>query len=245
MQGTLQSPVKMAMLSYESKQFNFCDGEIMEQQPSKRTDQSAPTEAAQPSTGPEAQTGGTGGRLSRRRFTRAGVAAPIILTLANRPAFGAICTVSGFASFSPNNPSGVRHKVDGCGGYSPVGWKNPDAGNGDGSREDWIAAGYFANPRPNTNDPGGTLFVDVFGGTTSGFGTLHDVLKNKSGSLEFHAVAALLNAGFMPTYGLSKADVIGLYWLGATGTGSYTTASGTVINAKDINVKAFFEQTYH
>lgn len=216
----------------------------MDQQPSTLNDQNARTEATRPSTGSEAQAGGAGERLTRRRFTRAGLAAPVILTLANRPAFGAICTVSGFTSYSPNNPSGVRHVVSGCGGYSPGAWKKPDAGNGDGSRSQWIAAGYHPNPRPDTSDPAGTTFDAVFG-TSSGYGTLHDVLKNRPGSLEFHAVAALLNAGYMgSTYGLTTADVIGLYWLEALDV-PYTTASGSVIQPGDIDVKAFFEQTYH
>lgn len=206
-----------------------------------------------------AQIGGERERLTRRRFARAGVAAPVIMMLANRPAFGAICTASGFASYSPNSPSGVRHLVGGCGGLSPGAWRTPDAGNGDGSRQQWTAAGYNPNPRQdgNThpgrgngnggggvtyNDPAGTLFDAVFG-TTTGYGTLHDVLLNMSGSLEFHAVAALLNTS-LAGYGLSKEDVIGLYWLGAYGT-PYETASGSILNPGDIDVKAFFDQTYH
>lgn len=211
-------------------------------------------------------------RLSRRRFAGLGLATPVILTLANRPAFGAVCTLSGFTSYSPTNPSGVRHVESSCGGLSPGAWRNPDAGNGDGSREQWIRAGYFPNPRqavsetsedkvgkvkgggklesPDVSggaaydDPPGTSFDEAFGLTGSGLGTMHDVLLNEPGTLAFHAVAALLNTSLLG-YGLSKSDVIGLYQLGAGVISSYTTASGVVISHGDLDVQGFFEQTYH
>lgn len=205
----------------------------------------------------------SGSRLSRRRFTGAGVGVPVVLALANRPAFGAICTPSGFVSSSPENPSGVRHVVNGCGGLSPGAWKNPDAGNGDGSRAQWIAAGYYPNPRQegnsspgnsgnkgggpgnggggNYNDPPGTLFDTAFG-TAYDLGTMHDVLLNMPGSLEFHAVAGLLNAhtfGYMEPY-----DFVGLYRAVKMGA-PYTTLSGVEVFMTESQLKDFIEQTYH
>ncbi len=186
-------------------------------------------------------------KLSRRRFTRAGLAAPIILSMASKPAFGAVCSPSGFVSYSPDNPSGVRrHGTDGCGGLSPGAWRNPDAGRGDGSRGAWHYAGYYPNPRQNGElggDPPGTLFVDVFG-VHPEFGTLHDVLLEKPGSLEFHVVAALLNSRTIPGY-MSHDDVIGLYLATINGHASYTTTGGVTIQMHDFYLKEFIEQTYH
>lgn len=201
-------------------------------------------------------------RLSRRRFTGAGLAVPVALSLANRPAFGAVCTPSGFVSNTPENPSGVRHVVNGCGGLSPGAWKNPDAGNGDGSRADWIAAGYFPNPRQadedgpggggkgggpknksflDYSDPPGTPFHMAFG-TAEDIGTMHDVLLQRPGSLEFHAVAGLLNAstfGYMEPY-----DFVGLYQAVKAGL-PYTTLSGVEVVMTESQLKDFIEQTYH
>ena len=162
-------------------------------------------------------------RLSRRRFT-----------------------VSGFVSHAPNNPSGVRHNVDGCGGISPGGWKKPDVGGGnsDGNRNQWYAAGYAPNPRGGQhNDPPASLFDDAFG-TSTGFGSMHDVLLNRPGTLEFHAVAALLNASLpIPGY-MSPDDVIGLYNSALMGVG-FVTTGGTEVFLTESELQDFFEQTYH
>ena len=188
--------------------------------------------------------------VGRRRFAKAGIAAPVVLMMSNRSAFGAVCTVSGFVSFSPNNPSGVRHQVTGCGGWSPGAWKNPDAGNGDGSRKDWKKAGYFPNPRPNQlSDPAGTPFHLAFGLSDNGWGSMHDVLLNRPGSLEFHATATLLNAAYRQNMGIPgympPSDVIGLYQAYVSHAANYTTSSGSVVPLDNLDLKYFFEQTYH
>tara|TARA_R110000787_G_scaffold79212_1_gene173187 strand:- start:91 stop:717 length:627 start_codon:yes stop_codon:yes gene_type:complete len=197
------------------------------------------------SGGQEPGASGSDSHFSRRRFTGAGLAAPVILSLASRPAFGAVCSPSGFVSYSPNNPSGVRHEVSGCGGISPGGWMHPDVGQGnsDGNRSQWYAAGYAPNPR-NGNDPDATLFVDVFG-VGSEWGTLHDAMLEYPGSLQFHAVAALLNASLpIPGY-MSPVDVVGLYVAAYTGAPTYVTSGGALIQMADFDLKAFFDQTYH
>lgn len=192
----------------------------MDQQPSKLTDQNVFAEAASP--GPEAQDGGAGERLTRRRFTRAGLAVPVILTLSNRPAFGAVCTVSGFAS---TNPSGVvRHGGDECGGSGPSHWKQ---------LSDWGISGINQE----------TLFDAVFGPGTLTDGTLQDVLEG-SDSLASNAVAALLSA-YVGGYSLAVADVIGLYRVGANIDSSFTTLSGWTVSYGDIDVQLFFTQTFN
>ncbi|MEQ9395851.1 hypothetical protein [Haliea sp.] len=224
----------------------------------KTTDKQTQESGAQ-----EPVAGGADSQLSRRRFTGAGLAAPVILSLASRPAFGAVCTPSGFVSYSPNNPSGIRRHEAACGGLSPGAWKTPDAGKGDGSRAQWLP--FAPNPRQEGNaspaaksaeksakksrsvdtfaDPPGTLFFDVFG-VNDHFGTLHDVLLERSGSLEFHVVAALLNSTTIPGY-MATEDVIGLYRATFYGYSSYTTVKGATIRMDGFDLKAFIEQTYH
>jgi hypothetical protein len=183
-------------------------------------------------------------KVSRRRFTRAGLAAPIILSLASRPAFGAVCSPSGFVSYSPDNPSGVRHVEDSCHGISPGGWMHPDVGRGnsDGNRSQWYAAGYYPNPRDD-KDPDPTMFATVFG-SGSEYGSLHDAMLNYPGSLQFHIVAALLNSKTIPGY-MSTHDVIGLYQAKVNGFATYTTSGGVSIPMDEFHLQAFLDQTYH
>lgn len=83
--------------------------------------------------------------LNARRslLKKVGVAAPVVVTLASRPAYGAgFCSLSGFASM---NASGVlRHQNQNCGGYSYGGWKTA-YGNGDGN---WATENVGVIPNP-------------------------------------------------------------------------------------------------
>lgn len=94
-------------------------------------------------------------------------------------------------------------------------------------------------------DPPGTTFNSAFRFTQFADDvTMHDVLNNRPGSLEFHAVAALLNAslpipGYLPPY-----DVRGLYIAATTGT-TYHTTGGTEIFLTRAELQNFFEKTYH
>jgi len=197
----------------------------------------------------------TNKQASRRgMLKKTAIGIPAIMTLAHRPAFGAICTISGFQSV---NPSGVRRTPGpGCGGNSPGGWKNPDVGQGgsDGSRTEWISAGFYPNPRAGQTpaDNAGTTFYSQFMrvpqlkfGVGSSTTTMHDVLLDSPGTLESHAVANLLNAGFVTGYRLIPADVIGLYQAAVDGSPTYTTvANGTVVNMIGLDLQKFFDQ-YH
>lgn len=195
----------------------------------------------------------TNSTSSRRRLL-VGATVPAVLSLISLPAFGrggARCTISGFTSV---NPSGVRHDVNGCGGYSPGAWKNPYAGNGDGSLADWIQAGkncasmtgalefsdgFFPNPestssggkrkkgKTSSSDSGdATLFQDVFGGSDTD--TLHDKLMATGNSLDRAAVDALLNSCFFE-WGVgvnsSKMHPVDVVGLYQTNTGSKYTSS--------------------
>jgi len=75
---------------------------------------------------------------SRRGFTKLGVGAPVILSLASQPVLGAAC-LSGMMSGNLSN-----HEHDGCVlGWSPGGWCNPVGQvNGMDTIAAWAAAGF-------------------------------------------------------------------------------------------------------
>lgn len=93
----------------------------------------------------ETETGMNNQPKNTRRsvLKKIGIAAPVVVTLASRPAYGSgFCSLSGFASM---NASGVlRHKDQSCGGYSHGGWKTP-YGNGDGN---WAYENVGVMPNP-------------------------------------------------------------------------------------------------
>lgn len=211
------------------------------------------------------QTDKNNSRRSLLRKTIIGV--PVVLTLANKPAFGAVCSLSGFQSV---NPSGVGRHGGGCGGVSPGGWKQNGykTGNQDGNRNMWIDAGFFPNPRIssslsyNTNhgihtgDPAGTLFFAsiAFQGinpsvSVSGSDTLHDVLLKNPGSLEFHVISNFLNANYFGWGNndgkMAAEEIRGIYKAYTRMDPTYTTMSGTTINLDTFNLQDFLEQLYH
>lgn len=208
----------------------------------------------------------TDNKISRRGLlTKAAMGVPLALTLAHKPAFGAICSISGFQSVNPSGVNAGQTAGPGCGGYSPGGWKQNGfkTKNQDGNRNQWLAAGFNPNPRPGHDDPqafnydgAGTLFyaTNAFSGTiTSGItigknDTLHDVLLNHPGSLECHAIANLLNAKYFSDYRLAATDVVGLYDAYNRGYPDYTTSTGTLVKlnviASNGGLQTFFDQ-YH
>jgi hypothetical protein len=209
------------------------------------------------------QTDKTNSRRSLLKKTIIGV--PVVMTLANKPAFGAICSISGFQSV---NPSGVGDN-GGCGGISPGGWKENGykSGNQDGNRNQWIAAGFYPNPRvgvsyqykgkkESSDDPAGTLFFAAiaFQGVSptvevSATDTLHDVLLKNPGSLEFHVISNFLNAhyfGWGNGDGKILADDIrGVYFAYTSSASTYTTVGGTTIDLTGFDLQDFFDQLYH
>lgn len=196
------------------------------------------------------------------------IGVPVVMTLANKPAFGAVCSISGFQSV---NPSGVGRHEQGCGGISPGGWKENGykvKGEPDGGRAEWLAAGFFPNPRVLTStdykgnfgiypdDPAGTLFYDptTFLGanpkiTVLPTETLHDVLLKGTGTLEFHVISNFLNAhyfgwgngdGRMPAN-----DIRDIYIAYTSYAPTYTSSGGTTIDLNAFDLQAFLSQLYH
>lgn len=203
----------------------------------------------------------------RSLLKKAAIGVPAVMALANKPAFGAVCSLSGFQSV---NPSGVIRHGGGCGGISPGGWKENGykSGNQDGNRNQWITAGFFPNPRVGgsmgydtkkgeyPSDPAGTLFFAAiaFQGVSPSVpvlstDTLHDVLLKNPGSLEFHMISNFLNANYM-NWGngdgkMSAVDIKGVYLAYRGFNSTYTTSGGTVINLDSLDLQAFFAQLYH
>jgi len=211
------------------------------------------------------QTDKNNSRRSLLKKTIIGV--PVVITLANKPAFGAVCSLSGFQSV---NPSGVDRHDGGCGGISPGGWKENGykTGNQDGNRNQWIAAGFYPNPRIATSlgynankgihvgDAAGTLFFAAiaFQGVTPTVDvlfddTLHDVLLKNPGSLEFHVISNFLNANYYDWGNgdgkMLAADIVGVYFAYTNGDATYITVGGTSIDLSIFDLQAFLDQLYH
>jgi hypothetical protein len=186
----------------------------------------------------------------RRRFIKgAGIAAPVIMALANRPAFGAVCTVSGFISVDPGNVSAQGHVVSVCGGRSPGKYKNPY--NGSGS---WPSGYNPGGPTSAVNPegyqkrptPAGTLMKEGFGydGLLKDM-TMYDVLwvngATDPNQLYAHLVAALFNAlNGLYVNGLTETEIKDMYQQMST-AGTYQAAPGVSWNA--ITLVGFLTQT--
>lgn len=212
--------------------------------------------------------------LSRRKFlTKAGVVAPVVVTLTSKPAFGKVCNISGFASASPANVSGTaRHQVQGCGGFSHGAWKKPDHGNGngDGNRSHWYATGVAPDPRDGADpsnsksvpgvpigadpdveseDPPATEFREVFTHMMNDVRTFEEVVS-ANGSFDQFAAQTFLNAvyfgwGSDPDK-ISPVDVIELHKAEVYMWTSVTLpSSGKTVSLVGVDIKAFFENTQH
>ena len=197
-------------------------------------------------------------KSSRRAVVKGAAAAvPAVMTMASKPALGAACNISGFTSVTPSGQQrhGTNTDAD-CGGLSHGAWKNPDAGNGAGSRADWINIGLYPNPQDN-QDPAGTLFSAVFEtpSTTPG-STLHDVLLKTGGGLiafEREAVTAYLNAlhfgwGTIHPEKMSPSDIVNLHYAVTGGPTTFITTNGNTVNIGNYSIeqlKDFLEDTHH
>ena len=195
--------------------------------------------------GPESDSGDLGLDASKsikkgRRHFLIGAAktAPVILTVAGRPALGAQCFPSGFASGNLSKPDEPMS----CGGLSPGYWKNHiTSGDWPYPYQPGTCASMGCNHGVHSN---GTMFDTAFelSGSSHAGETMLQVLWNYPGSVAFHATAALLNAasgtlGYMPE---SMVRRIYSEWLTL---GYYTTSSGIQMFGQEI--KDFFNNTYH
>lgn len=139
---------------------------------------------------------------SRRRFGKAGLAAPVMMTLASRPVWGTTaggCSLSG--DILSGNVSNNQARNDCTTGYgcTPGFWKNNTAA--------WGPTTYSPGQCDNYDDEGMCEMWDAFGAVTQfaaefgsppgcapDYATLMEVLQTCSGHVAWHATAALLNA---------------------------------------------------
>lgn len=159
---------------------------------------------------------------SRRQFTKTAVGSAVILTLASKPVMGSTYACTGSGGMSGNTSShgpGVS-----CLACSPGYWRS--------SPGTWPSPYY---PYRICNCKGVTLhqptkFSDAFGtGPTS---TMMSILQNQSGSREWHAIGALLNAAKALAMGLSSAynisEIKSMYASNAPNTTFSSTWEGSL-----------------
>ncbi len=169
----------------------------------------------------------TGIDKSRRGFTTAAMASPVLLSLLSKPAWsGVACSISGLTSGNVSEPAGAPGPCTGDGiGCTPGFWKNnPEAwvvntNYSPGSCASWNNGGNCTE----WSTEGGTSFYEAFGCYAPGRTEYDDVntptmmdlliLAEKDGATVNHAwqahwIAALLNASASPSYGSSPSDII-------------------------------------
>ncbi len=176
-------------------------------------------------------------RLARRKFLIKGASAsaPIILTVASRPAMGGnFCTPSGFLSGNLSNPDDDDDDDHSCNGKSPGYWKHRFPQKYKDVRFSTIFGGVWHDGHGRPWDP------DI---------TLYEVLKLKGHDdrhrFGFHSVAVYFNAVYRLdlNYPMRTETVVDIVQQILT-LGVYTDPS-TGISMDAHEVKHFFEGTYH
>lgn len=95
---------------------------------------------------PESQKSGRNIDNSRRSFSKKGLIAPVIMTLANRSAWGAnACLATGFQSYAAAVANGqvLSHAAPDL--TATVGWKSPRSGAPQGSSDGWADDGNLSS----------------------------------------------------------------------------------------------------
>ncbi len=155
--------------------------------------------------------------MSRRKFSKAGLlAAPVIYTLASKPAFGNHCSISGHLSGNLSRPN--DHECGGCTpgywGQHPLVWPSPYE---PGSCTDRMT-GQHCKFNSYNND--GTMFHDSFLGFDGSLYAGESMMRviqmagnEDSYQLGAHAVAALLNSVRLGelVYGMTPLQVVQLF----------------------------------
>ena len=144
---------------------------------------------------------------SRRRFTRLGVGAPVILSLVSKPVLGAQC-LSNMLSGNLSDPDrGACSR-----GWSPGAWKNRGGRISTFSTVDaWSAAGFSYQNSTTSTAP----FSSLLSGVQPNI-RLVQVLRDNPGTLNAGIICAYLNARLSENTGgsfkyiLTSAQVVGL-----------------------------------
>ena len=173
--------------------------------------------------------------VDRRRFLLAGAAAPVVLTLANRPAFALTnCDPCGFVQLQTSlNPS-AQVRSAACGGSTPLYWRSTPGA--------WNETNYRAG-RPTIVQAQGSA-----NGRRGGKGDDDSDFDSEEGaslllSLAAQAAAAVLNAtdARRSRYAVEVRVIIEMYSQ-VESRGYYTTATGSKM-PEDM-VLAFLMNTY-
>ena len=146
---------------------------------------------------------------SKRSFAKAGVLAPVIMTLTSRSALGTpICAPSGFVSATTTTVSGTNQIVGSCGGFSPGAYQTPY--NGDGN---WV----------NPYSPGGAdsaIYPEGEGKRAASNDSKNkkddDINDEKDNRYENRAtsIGTLMSAGFSyPDGYLAKRTMYDVLWM--------------------------------
>ena len=159
---------------------------------------------------------------SRRRFLKgAGIAAPVIMTVASQPVLARHCTVSGTLSGNLSNP----HDDHYCAGFTPGYWRNNaslwpapyypgecQTTHGAGGCDSYVNGTPFHSSQTN-----GAGMRGPFGGDLYGNRSMMEVIRltghEDPYELGAHAVAALLNAAHFgaETFGYSPDQIIDMW----------------------------------
>jgi hypothetical protein len=97
---------------------------------------------------------------SRRSFAKAGMAAPVIMTLASKSALGSTyqCTISGAQSGNTSTHPDTNDLSDCAVGFSPIDWKdNASLKTGNGNVVQWCQAGVSPYEIKLSRTPGSTV----------------------------------------------------------------------------------------
>ena len=142
----------------------------------------------------------------RRKFGKAGVAAPILMTLASQPVFGNAC----MSRMMSGNQSAAHQTIACAFGYSPGSWKNINTNGGSINESTWHSIGLYPEEvtMGTTTYPASTI-DDIGLGMGTGTSTLLSNLQGNNAPVK-QLITAYLNALYIPGYFFTTAEIIGL-----------------------------------
>jgi hypothetical protein len=165
-------------------------------------------------------------RSIRRRLLRGGLAAPVLMTVANRPALANVCTTSS----AHTSMSGSRlTTTESCSGRTPTYWLSQTSRSSGSSTSAYL----MESTRTVAAGDGAVLFGSVFG-SVGGYETMTFQQVLEAGHLSTgkvglaaHLVAAVLNskAGYTPVGVLDVAKAQSI-WSDYSHRGWYEPTAG-------------------
>lgn len=191
---------------------------------------------------------------TKRGFTTAAMASPVLMSLLSRPAWAQVCSISGLTSGNVSEPAGAPGPCTADGiGCTPGFWKN--------NPEAWVVNTNYSPGTCTTwnnggnckewSTEGGTSFNDAFGCVApdgapdlTDTPTMMDILllAEKSGTTnhawQAHWVAALLNASASPSYGSSPQGIIDAVCGVVNGT--FTDNNGESVTAAQLHEVLYY-----